>query len=466
VGSRSTFSRGLALLVAATFFMENLDGTIIQTAAPAMAATFGVQPADLSVAMVAYLLAVGVGIPATAWLSDRFGVRVLFLSAVVVFTVASLLCALAPTLGLLTAARVLQGIGGALMVPVGRLAVLRSVTPTDLLDAMAYLTWPALLAPVVAPALGGLLADTVGWHWIFLINLPIGVVAFVAGLVLVPRIDERRHVPFDGWGFAFVAGALVLVTAGAEILATSTDATAIAGAAAIVAGVCVGWAGALVMRRREHPLFDGSVLRIRTFRAANVSGAFYRLMVAAAPFLFTLLFQVVYGWPAFTAGLVVMAVFIGNIAIKPATTPLIRRLGFRPVLVWSNVIGAVILAVFVVIGPTAPLPLLLTLLFLSGVFRSIGFSAYNTIQFVDVPPDRTNAANTLASTLQQAATALGLAIVAVFINASTWAAGGLTGHPLLGYHWAFALAALTLVIPLVGALLLPADAGRHAVRRA
>ncbi|MBN9169722.1 MAG: MFS transporter, partial [Microbacterium sp.] len=172
--------------------MENLDATIIQTAAPAMARDFGVQPADLSVAMVAYLLAVGVGIPATAWLADRFGVRVLFLSAVVVFTAASLLCALAPTLGLLAAARVLQGIGGALMVPVGRLAVLRAVTPTDLLDAMAYLTWPALLAPVVAPALGGLLADTVGWHSIFLVNLPIGVVAFIAGLILVPRSAERR----------------------------------------------------------------------------------------------------------------------------------------------------------------------------------------------------------------------------------------------------------------------------------
>ena len=466
MGSRSTFSRGLALLVAATFFMENLDATIIQTAAPAMARDFGVQPADLSVAMVAYLLAVGVGIPATAWLADRFGVRVLFLSAVVVFTAASLLCALAPTLGLLAAARVLQGIGGALMVPVGRLAVLRAVTPTDLLDAMAYLTWPALPAPVVAPALGGLLADTVGWHWIFLVNLPIGVVAFIAGLILVPRSAERRRVPFDGWGFALVAGALVLVTAGAEVVATSSGAAAVGGAVAIAAGVGAGFLGAFVMRRREHPLFDGSVLRIRTFRVANVSGAFYRLMIVAAPFLFTLLFQVVFGWSAFGAGLAVMAVFIGNVAIKPGTTPLIRWLGFRRVLVWSNIVGGVIIAVFVAVGPTAPLPLLLALLFLSGVVRSIGFSAYNTVQFVDVPPDRTNAANTLASTLQQAATALGLAIVAVFVNLGTWAAGEWTGTPLLGYHWAFVLAALTLVIPLVGALTLPADAGRHAVRRA
>jgi EmrB/QacA subfamily drug resistance transporter len=465
VGSGPTFSRGLALLVAAAFFMENLDGTIIQTAAPAMARDFGVQPADLSVAMVAYLLAVGVGIPATAWLSDRFGVRRLFLFAVVVFTIASLLCALSPTLGWLTAARVLQGVGGALMVPVGRLAVLRAVSPTDLLDAMAYLTWPALLAPVVAPALGGLLADTVGWHWIFLVNLPIGLVAFVAALFLVPRSAERRRVPFDGWGFAFIAGSLVLVTAGAEILATAQDAAALAGAAAIVAGVGVGAAGVLVMRRREHPLLSGDILRIRTFRAANVSGAFYRLMIAAAPFLFTLLFQVAFGWSAFGAGLAVMAVFLGNIAIKPATTPLIRRLGFRHVLVWSNILGGVILAVFVVLGRDAPLAVLLALLFLSGVFRSIGFSAYNTVQFVDVPPDRTNEANTLASTLQQVATALGLAIVAVFVNVGTWAAGQVAHAPLLGYHWAFVLAALTLVIPLVGALRLPADAGRHAIRR-
>lgn len=463
--ARSTFSRGLALLVAATFFMENLDGTIIQTAAPAMARDFGVQPAAVSVAMVSYLIAVGVGIPASAWLSERIGVRRVFLTAIVVFTVASLLCALAPTLELLTAARLLQGAGGALMVPVGRLAVLRATKPADLLDAMAYLTWPALLAPVVAPALGGLLADTVGWHWIFLINLPIGAIAFVAGLVLMPSGEEPVRRPFDARGFAFVAGALALLTAGASALGVGDGPWALAGAGAIVAGVVAGWLGVVGMRRREHALLDGAVLRIATFRAANVSGAFYRLMISAAPFLFTLLFQVGFGWTGFAAGLAVMAVFVGNVAIKPATTPLIRALGFRRVLIWSNALGAVLLAVFVVVGSGAPVALLAALLFLSGVFRSIGFSAYNTIQFVDVPPELKNQANTLASTLQQASVALGIAIVSVFVHAGTWAADALVHRPLDGYHWAFALAALTLVIPLVGALRLPADAGAHATRR-
>lgn len=461
-----SFSRGLALLVAATFFMENLDGTIIQTAAPAMARELGAAPADISVAMVAYLLAVAAGIPATGWLSQRLGIRPVLVAAIVVFTVASLLCAFTPTLALLTAARVLQGLGGALMVPVGRLAVLRATDPEDLLDAIAYLTWPALIAPVVAPALGGILSDTVGWRWIFLVNVPLGAAALIAGLRLIPRTERQRDLRFDVRGYLGVAVALVLLTAGAEGLSAGDPRLQLAGAAAILVSIAVGWVAILASRGRPHALFDWSVLRLHSFRAGNISGGVYRMIITGAPFLFTLLFQIAYGWSATVAGLTVIAIFVGNLGIKPFTTPLIRRFGFRSVLIWSNLLGALVLAAFLVIGPEAPLPLLLALLVASGVFRSIGFSAYNTLQFADVPAEETNNANTLSSSLQQIATALGLAVVAVFVRASTAVSAGVTGSPLPGYHWAFGLAAALLVIPLVGAFLLPRSAGaRAAVRR-
>ncbi|WP_374008236.1 MFS transporter [Leifsonia sp. LS-T14] len=460
-----SFSRGLALLVAATFFMENLDGTIIQTAAPTMAREFGVAPADLSVAMVAYLLAVAAGIPASGWLSQRVGIRPVLLIAIAVFTIASLLCAFAPTVGLLTLARVLQGIGGALMVPVGRLAVLSETDPHDLLDAIAYLTWPALVAPVIAPALGGILTDTVGWRWIFLINIPLGIATVAAGLRLIPRSEPRRGVPFDLRGYLVIALALVLLTAGAEGLSAGDLRLQIAGAAAILVSLGVGWAAIVVGRGREHALFDWSVLRRPSFRAGNLSGGVYRMIITGAPFLFTLLFQLAYGWSATVAGLMVIAIFVGNLGIKPFTTPLIRRFGFRTVLIWSNLLGMLVLLAFVAVGPEAPIPLIIALLIVSGVFRSIGFSAYNTLQFADVGPEETTNANTLASALQQVAVALGLAAAAVFVRASTAVAEGATGSPLPGYHWAFLLAGALLLLPLVGSFRLPRDAGARAIAR-
>jgi len=461
----ASFHRGLALLVAATFFMENLDGTIIQTAAPTMAREFGVAPAELSIAMVAYLLAVAAGIPATGWLSLRIGIRPVLLTAIVVFTVASVLCAFAPTLTLLTLARVLQGIGGALMVPVGRLAVLSGTEPRDLLDAIAYLTWPALIAPVIAPALGGILTDTVGWRWIFLINVPLGIAAVVAGLRLIPHSEPQRGTPFDVRGYLAIAFALILLTAGAEALSADDPALEIVGAVAIVGSAGVVWANIVASRQRTDTLFDWSVLRRTTFRAGNLSGGVYRMIITGAPFLFTLLFQLAYGWSATVAGLMVIAVFVGNLGIKPFTTPLIRRFGFRRILIWSNGLGMLVLLAFVAIGPDAPVPVLILLLIVSGVFRSIGFSAYNTLQFADIEPEETTNANTLASALQQVAVALGLAVVAVFVRASTAVSEGVTGSPLPGYHWAFALAAALLVLPLVGAFRLPHDAGARAIVR-
>ena len=448
--------------------MENLDGTIIQTAAPAMAHDFGVRAVDLNIAMTAYLLTVAVCVPVSGWLAERFGERRVFATALLVFTVASALCAFAPSLPLLTAARVLQGIGGAMMVPVGRLAVLRGLDRRDLLDAMAYLTWPGLVAPVVAPALGGILTDTVGWPWIFLINIPFGVGAFIAAQRIVPQreaVQDAERRPLDWSGFAFTGIALAALVLGMEeVGADDTNWAWAIGYLLLAAGAGVG--GVVWMRRARHPLLDFSALRIDTFRVGNVGGGIYRLIISAAPFLFTLLFQVGFGWSAAQAGLLVGAVFVGNIAIKPVTTPLIRPLGFRTVIVGTNLAGALVYVACVFVDATTPLWVIAVLLFLTGVFRSIGFSGYNSLQFADVPTELMTSANTLASTMQQVAVGIGIAVAALIVRFTT-AAAGLLGptDTWLGYRWALAVVALLLMFPLVEAALLPRHAGEHAAAR-
>ena len=461
----ATLNRPLALLVAATFFMENLDGTIIQTAAPAMALDFGVRAVDINIAMTAYLLTLAIGIPVSGWLADRFGTRRIFTLAIVIFTVASALCALSSTLPMLVAMRVLQGIGGAMMVPVGRLAVLRAIDKRDLLDAMAYLTWPALLAPVLAPVIGGVLSDTVGWHWIFLINIPIGVIAFIAALKLVPAVDPIQRHRLDWAGFILVGVALAALVLGMEqVGSSSTDWVWAVGllTVAVVSGVC-----AMVrLRRAAHPLLDLSALRIPTFRVGNVGGGLYRLLIGAAPFLFVLMFQAGFGWSASQAGLLVMAVFVGNVVIKPATSPLIRRFGFRAVIVWSNLCGAVVFALCACVDSSTPVAVIAALLFLSGVFRSIGFSGYNSVQFADVPAPLTSGANTLASTMQQVAIGLGIAVAALIVRATTAGAALIDpGQAELGYRWAFAVLAVLLLVPAVEAWRMSAQAGAEVAAR-
>ncbi|MFC4244070.1 MFS transporter [Gryllotalpicola reticulitermitis] len=461
MASSATFNRGLALLVAVTAFMEFLDGTVIQTAAPAMARDFGVRAADINVAMTVYLLALAVCIPATGWLADRFGTRSVYITSIVIFTLASVLCAMAPSLLWMCVFRAIQGIGGSMMVPVGRLAVLRAVEPRDLLQAMAYLTWPALLAPVIAPAVGGILADTIGWRWIFIVNVPIGIATLIAAFVLVPRSTELRRSPLDGSGLVILAvGLAALVMAGELVGGAQTDWAAVV--VALVVAAAMGVLFWLRIRRSADPVLDLTALRIDTFRVGNVGGGVYRLMISAVPFLVTLLFQAGFGWSAAQAGLIVIALFVGNIGIKPATTPLIRRFGFRAVLVGSNAIGAAILLAMVFIDATTPIIVTVVLLVASGAIRSIGFSGYNTIQFVDVPGGLKNGANTLASTMQQVATGLGVAVAALLVRLGTALAASVTVHgEWLGYRWAFVGAAALLLIPLVESIRMPAAAGAH-----
>lgn len=332
----------LALLVAATFFMEFLDGTILTTAIPSIASDFRVAPADINITMTAYLVTVAMGIPLSSWLAERFGARRIFCLAISVFTIASLLCAVSTDLTMLTLSRVAQGVGGAMMVPVGTLVVLRGTPKSDLLRATAYLVWPGLLAPVLAPMVGGALTTFLSWHWIFIINVPLGLAAFIAALRLVPRtqFDAKRRLDWFG---------LLLTTLGVGSLVVGLEtlgghASNVLAVVVVAAGV-VSLAGAVWwMSKARVPLFNLSVFGTRTFRATSTGGFIYRLTISSVPFLLPLMFQDGFGWDPLKAGVMVAAVFVGNIGIKPATTPLIRRFGFKPVLVFASFASAVTFA--------------------------------------------------------------------------------------------------------------------------
>jgi EmrB/QacA subfamily drug resistance transporter len=461
---RTELNRPLALLVAGTFFMEILDGTIIATAAPTMAADLGVAAVDINVAITAYLVTIAVGIPVSGWLTDRFGGRRILLWAIATFTVASVLCAVSSSLGMLVVARVLQGVGGAMMVPVGRLVVLRATAKRDLLDATAYLTWPALLAPVLAPALGGWIVSVATWPWIFLINVPLGVVAFVVAGRIVPQGKASSIGPLDWVGFLLSAGFLLCLLVGVELVGASSGvaATALVGvtAAAVVLAI-VSWRW---LRQSAHPLLRFGALRKPSFRAGNVGGSVYRMVISAAPFLLPLMFQVGFGWSPVLAGSLVVLLFVGNLGIKPATSPLIRRFGFRAVLIVSIGAGAIVFGLIATLSAASPLPFVVALLLLSGAFRSIGFSAYNSLQFADIHPSRMSDANTLSSTLQQVAAALGIALGAVIVRL----AGNYLGPsalPAWPYSVAFLVLALLMVWPLVGAIRLHRSAGDEVAGR-
>jgi EmrB/QacA subfamily drug resistance transporter len=465
--ARPAVSRGLALLVAGSYFMEILDGTVIAPAAPHIAADLGVRAVDINVAITAYVLTLAVLIPVSGWLADRFGARRVFLTAVAIFTLASVGCAGAVDLPMLTATRVLQGVGGAMMVPVGRLVVLRTAAKAHLVTVIAYLTWPALIAPVLAPAIGGTLSTYASWRWIFLINLPLGIAAFVLARRLVPDIRADRPVGLDRRGFALTAVGVAALVIGLESLGNTPPRPV---TAVVALGVAAGALTAAVffLLRTANPLLDLRILKIATYRVTAAGGSVFRAVITAVPFLLALFFQLGLGWSAAQAGLVVIALFVGNVAIKPTTTPLMRRLGIRTVMLVAIVASAACLVGMAFVTAMTPLPLLLALLAASGVFRSVGMTTYNSVAFADVDSARMTHASTLNSTLQELGAGLGVAVGALLVRLGepVGRAIGLGDGADQSFRVAFVLLAVLLVVPMVEGLLLDRGAGNAVTGRA
>jgi MFS family permease len=445
-----TLARPTALLVAGATFMELLDGTALTTAAPRVADALGVSSSAMAMPISAYLVSVAAFIPVGGWLVDRHGGRRTFALAVAVFTLASVVCALAPSLAALVPARIAQGVGGALMVPVGRLVVLRGIRREEVIRAVAFFTWPALAAPLLGPVVGGLLATYASWRWIFLLNLPLGLIALGCIRVVPSETGPRRPLDVRGWWSS--AACLGCLTAAAAILAVP-GVDPVPAVCCALAGVVTGAVAVHRFRTARSPLLRLDALRVRTFRIANAGGSVYRVAVNAVAFLVPLLFVDDFGWTPAHAGAALAALFAGNLGIKPATTPLLRRFGFRTVLLGAAAGSGVSIVLLATLRPDSPLLLILLLLAVSGALRSIGFTAYNTIAFADLDAAILTDANTLASAIQQTAVGFGAALGALALRLA------LAVNPHDGYRAVFVIVGASLVVPVVEAALLPEGVG-------
>jgi EmrB/QacA subfamily drug resistance transporter len=459
-----TRARRIALLVAAAMFMNLLDGTVIATALPSMARAFGTSAVNLNIGITAYLLAVAVCIPASGWIAERFGARLVFSSAIAIFVAASVVCGFARTLPVFVAARIIQAIGGALMTPVGRLVVLKTTPKHGLMRAMSMMVWPALVAPILGPPVGGYITTYLGWPWIFFLNVPLGVAAIIAAVVLFPDDRPEAQQPFDALGFTLVGAACFTLMFGLDLIGQpKTSAVFIIGL--IAAGALLFALAIRHLLTTPNPLLQLAALRIPTFSVSMLGGSISRLAIGASPFLLPLMFQIGFGLSAATSGLLVLWLFAGNLGMKSLTTPLIRRFGFRSVLVWNGLLTSISILVCAALMPQTPIAIIVIVLFLGGASRSLQFTAFSSIQFADVPPEQMNGANTLSATMMQLSAGVSVALGALVLRASSYAHGHLGAIPTIAdFHLAFIIIAAVAVLAIIDVIKLPHNAA-HAVSR-
>lgn len=449
-----------ALLVAGAFFMEFLDGTVIATALPDMVRDFGVTAVELNIGISAYLITLAVLIPASGWIADRFGARAIFTLALAIFTLASVFCGLSTEVHIFVAMRILQGVGGALMVPVGRLAVLRTTPKHQLIKAIATLTWPALVAPIIGPPLGGFITRYASWHWIFFINVPLGLAAIILSLRIIPDIRETERRSFDLSGFITTSVAMVSLVTAMERLGDRQPQIWPTLALAALGFGCLLYS-IRHFRRAAAPMVRLDALQVPTFRVTMYGGSLFRASISAVPFLLPLLFQVGFGMDPFHSGLLVLAVFVGNLTIKPATTPLIRWLGFRRLLLINGALNVCSLLACALLTPQTPVWAIMLILYLGGVFRSIQFTGVSTLAFADVPAAQMSDANTLFSTASQLAVGLGITLGAISIRLGEQVGDWLhlTELPGISFRLSFVFIALICLVGMIDSLHLAKTAG-------
>lgn len=450
--------RLVALVVAVAFFMQMLDGTIITTSLPQMALSFGIEPVAMSVGITIYMLSMAVFIPISGWLGDRYGSRNVFIAAIGIFTTASLACGLSDNLWQFVGARAVQGIGSALMTPVGRMIVLRNAEKSELVSAIALITWPALFAPVIGPVLGSLITTWFGWHWNFLINIPLGIIGILLVLKFVPDQRDTSAKTFDWKGFALSAAGLAFVLSSLESFAHGMRELYIA-SAMLVAGVVLSALAARHLLGTKHPLLDLSVFSVRTFAFATATaGTAGRVSINSAPFLLPLLFQVGFGFSAIKTGTFILVYFVGNLGMKVVTTPLLQRFGFRSILCFNGLIASLSLAACSLLSATTPESVAFALLLVAGLSRSMQFTALNTLTFADINAGQRSSASTLSSMLQQMSMLLGVGLSALVLNLSQAAHADLTTS-LTDFKIAFFIMGLIGVVSALRFFGLDRDAG-------
>ena len=440
-------ARNIALLVATCFFMELLDATIVITAIPRISASLRVSPGAAGLVVTAYLVTVAVLIPLSGWMTLRYGYRWVLLSAIAIFTLASLGCAASETFGELVAMRVLQGAGGAMMVPVGRMVVFERAPKSQVMRLMSYIVWPALLAPVIAPLAGGVITTYASWRWMFLINVPLGIVGVICTWRLIHGRPAEAPPRLDVVGVLLTCGGLAALTYAAHLASDAHPRWFLVASLGLASIVLLAWATWHLLGT-ETPLVDLRTLRIPTFGNALVGSSLIWLVIGAIPFLLPLLFQTVFGWSPIKSGALVLFIFVGNIAIKPLTTPMYGNQGFRRVLLAASVVLTLTTIGCAFLTADTPLIVIVLLALVSGAARSVSMTGYTTLALSDVPPAQMRTANALASTAQQLFT--GLAVVLATLALRLGDAMRRLGSAAHGARFAYVIAFF--VISVVGVL--------------
>jgi EmrB/QacA subfamily drug resistance transporter len=415
--------RLIPLIVAVALFMENMDATIIATSLPAIAADIKTNPLALKLAITSYLLSLAVFIPASGWTADRFGARTVFSTAIAVFMVGSIGCALASSLEGFVVARIIQGMGGAMMTPVGRLVVVRSVDKHKLVDAMAWLTMPALVGPIIGPPIGGFITTYASWHWIFIINVPIGLVGIVLAWRYIEDVKVEGLEPFDLTGAALAGAGVAGLAFGLSVAGLGLIPPMVVGG--LVAAGAVFMAAYLVHARKVAvPVLDFSLLRIATLRANVVAGSLFRLGIGSLSFLLPLMLQLGFNYSPFESGLLTFTSAVGAFTMKSVAARIIRRFGFRRILIVNAIISSVFTAACALFTPATPFLLMVLVLLIGGFFRSLQFTATNTIAYADVEPRTMSRATSLVSVAQQISIALGVGVGALCVEMTMEFNGG------------------------------------------
>jgi EmrB/QacA subfamily drug resistance transporter len=456
--SRSPFY--VTTLIAGAFFMENLDGTIIATALPQMARSFHVGAVRLNIGMTAYLLTLAVFIPISGWVADRFGSRSVFASAIATFTFASLLCGAAHTLTGFTLTRILQGIGGAMMVPVGRLIVLRTTPKDKLAAAIAYITWPGLTALVVGPPLGGFITTYASWHWIFFLNLPIGLIAFVLTLLWVENVRVGEKHGFDWLTFVLAGFASAGAVYGMEKLGSEGVSWHLPGMVLALSLLSGAAAVAAAQRNPATSLIDLESIKLKTYSLSVYGGSAFRIAVSVLPFLLPLMFQIAFGLNAFQSGLYLLALFAGDLSMKAFVIQSLRRFGFRRILIVNGTITALSMALCALLSPATATILVIAVLFFHGALRSMQFTCMTTLAYAEIPPEKMSRANGFLSAVMQLSLGMGVAIGAITLRLVAHARGHSAAAPQLrDFHLAILFMSVLALGPVFDSLGLSPDAG-------
>ncbi|MFN3522219.1 MAG: MFS transporter [Phenylobacterium sp.] len=444
-------------IIGSALLMQTLNATVLSNALPTMARALHEDPLRLNLAITMYMLATAVFLPISGWAADRFGAKRIFLAAMVLYAFSSAACGLANSLLDLVLARVFQGAAGAMMVPVGRLVLLRTTPKSELVGAMSVLTMPALLGPVIGPPIGGFVVTFWDWRWIFFVNLPIAAIGVTLVARFVPNVQEQAVSPIDWRGLFLTGFGMAALIFGFENLGRDIL-PAPAVLALFLGGAFSLWVYARQARGDPHAILDLTLFRVQTFNASVVGGAFMRLAMGATPFMLALLLQLGFGMSPFQAGLLTFVSAAGALVMKTAAPPILRRFGFRTVLVVNAVITGVLFMAYGLFQPETPHWLIMLVLLVGGFFRSLQFTSLNGLAYADIDQSRMSRASTMSSMAQQLVQSIGVGLAAMLMHLFMTAQGQ-THLTAAAISPAFMVVGLITFVSLAFFLPLPRDAG-------